>query len=222
MKRTLTLLQKRLVTGLLLLAPLVGAGWLVYWLVTSVDGLFPVALRPHVGGRPVPGLGLLAVVVLAFLVGLFTHNFIGRRLLAGFDALAQKIPVFGTTYGLLKQVLESVFSSGGGSFKSAVLVEYPTPGSWAIAFVAQPLVVGKLQEATSAVVMAVYVPTTPNPTSGFFLLVDRARVRPLDMTVEQAFKALLTMGIADAPGEVLATTAKWSREEYGKARTRPG
>lgn len=220
MKSTLTLLRNQLVTGLLLLAPLAGAGWLVYWLITSVDGLFPDALRPHVHDRPVPGLGLVAVVVLAFFVGLFAHNFVGRRLLAGFDALAQKVPVFGTTYGLLKQVLESVFSSGGASFKSAVLVEYPAPGSWAIGFVAQPLVVGKLQEAAGAVVMAVYVPTTPNPTSGFFLLVDRSRVRPLDMTVEQAFKVLLTMGIADVPGEVLATTAKWSRGDDAKARAK--
>lgn len=210
MSRFLSLLKNELLTGLLLMAPVGGAAWLVYSLITAVDGLFPNTLRPRVWGVPLPGLGLIGVVVLALLVGLAAHNFVGRRLVALFDNVVHRIPLFGTTYGLIKQVLEAVFSTGSGSFNRAVLVEYPTQGSWAIGFVTQALVTGKLQEAAGGDILSVYVPTTPNPTSGFYLLVERRRVRDLDMTVEQAFKLVLTMGIADAEGQ-LATTAKWTR-----------
>jgi uncharacterized membrane protein len=214
MNRLLSFAKKELLTGLLLLAPLGGAAWLVYSIITAVDGLFPHAWRPVVWGVPLPGLGIVSVVLLALTVGILAHNFVGRRLVKLFDDLVHRIPLFGSTYGLIKQVLESVFSQGSGSFKRAVLVEYPVPGSWAIAFVAQATVSGKLREAADADVLAVYVPTTPNPTSGFYLLVERERVRELDLGVEQAFKMVLTMGIADS--EALATTAKWSRQEILK------
>ncbi len=214
MNRLTSLLKRELLTGLVLLAPVGGAAYLVYWLVTAVDGLFPDAWRPRLLGHPMPGLGLLSVLVLALIAGLIAHNFVGQRLVKLFDELVHRIPLFGSTYGLIKQVLEAVFSSGGGSFKKAVLVEYPTPGSWAIGFVAQSHVTGKLRDAAASDVVAVYVPTTPNPTSGFYLLVARDKVREIDMNVEQAFKVVLTMGIADA--EALATTAKWSRREVAQ------
>ncbi len=211
MGRLTSLLKNELVTGLLLLAPIGGAAYVFYWFVSTVDGLYPGFLRPKVAGWPMPGLGLLTVFVLALSVGFVAHNFAGQRLVKLFDDLVHRIPLFGSTYGLLKQVLEAVFASGGGSFKRAVLVEYPVPGSWAIAFVAQSHVTGKLREAAGAEIVAVYVPTTPNPTSGFYLLVQRDKVRELDLPVEQAFKLILTMGIADA--EPLATTGKWNRRE---------
>jgi uncharacterized membrane protein len=211
MKRLSSLVKRELFTGFLLIAPVGGTAYLVYWLVTSVDGLFPDAWRPHIAGHPLPGLGLISVALLALGAGIAAHNFMGRRLVALFDDLVHRIPLFGSTYGLIKQVLEGVFSSGGGSFKRAVLVEYPVAGSWAIGFVAQAQVTGKLRDATDTEVLAVYVPTTPNPTSGYYLLVDRDKVRELDIPVEQAFKMVLTMGLADS--EALATTAKWSRQE---------
>lgn len=209
MNRLFSLLKKELLTGLLLVAPVAGAAWLAYWLVTSLDNLFPASLRPHVDGVPVPGMGLLLVLVLALVVGLLAHNFIGRRMVGWFDEGVHRIPLFGTTYGLIKQVLEAVFSTDGSSFSRAVLVEYPVAGSWAIAFVTQNHVAGKLAQAARVDILSVYVPTTPNPTSGFYLLVERAKVRELDLSVEQAFKLILTMGIADS--DALATTAKWTR-----------
>lgn len=214
MRRVVSLLKNELITGLVLLAPIGAATYLVYWLVASVDGLFPHAWRPTVVGIPLPGVGLVMVFALALTVGVLAHNYAGQRLVKWFDDLAHRIPLFGSTYGLIKQVLEAVFTTGGGSFKRAVLVEYPGPGSWAIAFVAQAHVTGKLREAAGADILAVYVPTTPNPTSGFYLLVERSRVRELDLPVEQAFKLILTMGIADA--EPLATTGKWSRREISR------
>jgi len=214
MARLTTLLKRELLTGLLLVAPVGGALWIVWWIVAAVDGLFPNMWRPTIRGWPVPGLGLVSVVVLALGVGLLAHNYAGQRIVKWFDDIVHRIPLFGSTYGLIKQVLEAVFSSGGGSFKRAVLVEYPVPGSWAIAFVAQPFVTGKLRDAAGSEIVAVYVPTTPNPTSGFYLLVERERVRELDLPVDQAFKLILTMGIADA--EALATTGKWSRRDLAR------
>jgi uncharacterized membrane protein len=186
-----------------------GAAYLVYWLINAVDDLFPEALRRSIPGFRLPGLGFVAVTLLALLVGVLARNFVGRRLVSWFDAAAHRIPLFGTTYGLIKQVLEAVFSTGSGSFSRAVLVPWPVAGSWAIGFVTARTVTGKLQEAVGDDLVSVYVPTTPNPTSGFYLLVAREHVRPLDVPVDQAFKLILTMGIADA--EPLTTTAKWTR-----------
>lgn len=209
MSRFFSLLKKELLTGLLLVAPIAGAAWIAYWLATSLDNLFPASLRPNIDGVPIPGMGVLAVLVLALVVGLAAHNLVGQRMVEWFDDVVHRIPLFGTTYGLIKQVLEAVFSTDGSSFSRAVLVEYPVAGSWAIAFVTQNQVAGKLVQAARADILSVYVPTTPNPTSGFYLLVERAKVRELDLTVEQAFKLILTMGIADS--DALATTAKWTR-----------
>jgi uncharacterized membrane protein len=162
--------------------------------------------RPRVLGVPLPGLGFAAVIVLALLLGLFAHNFVGRRLVELLDKGLASVPLFGGTYGLIKQVFESVFSQGADSFKRAVLVEYPRPGIYAIAFVtgARP---GTIQSASGQELVSVFIPTTPNPTSGFYLLVEKSLVRELDMPVQQAFKLLITMGIAREP-ELITTTAK--------------
>ncbi len=211
MRRLASLLKNELITGIVLLAPVVGTAYLVYIIVTGADGLFPDALRPRVRGTPLPGLGLLSVLVLALLVGVLAHNFIGRRLVELFDLLFSRLPLFGGTYGLIKQVFESVFSQSAESFKRAVLIEYPRPGVWAIAFVTSSQVGAALSQSSGCELTSVYVPTTPNPTSGFYLLVEKSQVRELDMPVDQAFKLVITMGIAREP-DLLSTTAKMARE----------
>src|SRR5262245_46282392 len=135
LRRFVRLLQGGLVTGLVPLAPVGRALDLGYLLVRALEALFPDAWRPRVLGYPLPGLGVLGVFVLALLVGLIAHNFFGQRLVGFFDRNFQKVPLFGTTYGLIKQVFESVFSQGADSFKRAVLIEYPRNGVYAIAFV---------------------------------------------------------------------------------------
>ena len=213
-KRFLNLLRNELVTGAVLLAPVVGTLYLVFWVVRSIDGLFPNELRPLVFGFPLPGVGIVAVLVIALLVGLFAHNFIGRRLVDWIDRGFQRVPLFGGTYGLMKQVFESVFSQGAESFQKAVLLEYPRPGSWAIAFVTSAHVAPGISVPAGTDLVSVFVPTTPNPTSGFYLMVDRSIVRALDMSVAEAFKLVVTMGIAKEP-EMLTTTAKLSRATLG-------
>lgn len=204
------LLKNELITGMVLLAPIVGTAYLVYLIVSGVDRLFPDVYRPKLFGYPMPGLGVLSVLALALLVGIFAHNFIGRRLVAFFDRTFQRVPLFGGTYGLIKQVFESVFAQGADSFNRAVLIEYPRQGIFSIAFVTAshvPVLSKDGQELVS-----VFVPTTPNPTSGFYLLVERKLVRELDMPVQQAFKLVITMGIAKEP-ELLTTTAKLQRKD---------
>jgi uncharacterized membrane protein len=204
------LFKNELVTGMVLLAPVAGTVWLIYVIVSSVDRLFPDELRPKLLGHPLPGLGVLSVIVLALLVGIFAHNFFGRRLVAFFDRSFQRVPLFGGTYGLIKQVFESVFAQGADSFNRAVLIEYPRPGIFAIAFVTASDV--PVRGSDGQELVSVFVPTTPNPTSGFYLLVERALVRELDMPVQQAFKLVITMGIAKEP-ELLTTTAKLQRKD---------
>jgi uncharacterized membrane protein len=182
----------------------------VYLIVSGIDGLFPDELRPKLFGHPLPGLGVLSVLVLALIVGVFTHNFIGRRLVAFFDRGIQRVPLFGGTYGLIKQVFESVFSQGADSFNRAVLIEYPRPGIFAIAFVTASDV--PVRSSDGQELVSVFVPTTPNPTSGFYLLVEKGLVRELDMPVQAAFKLVITMGIAKEP-ELLTTTSKLQRKD---------
>jgi uncharacterized membrane protein len=200
------LVKNELITGMVLLAPVAGTGYLVYLIVRGIDGLFPDALRPRVLGVPLPGLGVATVLLLALMVGVLAHNLIGQRLVGTFDRLLSSVPLFGGTYGLIKQVFESVFSQGADSFKRAVLVEYPRQGVYAIAFVTAASAGGVLSRDGKELV-SVFVPTTPNPTSGFYLLVEKDLVRELDMPVQAAFKLVITMGIAKEP-DLMTTTAK--------------
>jgi uncharacterized membrane protein len=212
-KRFRALLRRELITGLALLAPVAGTLYLVYVMVSAADALYPDQLRPRIHGYPVPGLGVITVFFLALAVGIFAHNFIGRRMVNAFDAVFSKVPLFGGTYGLIKQVFESVFSQGAESFKQAVLVEYPRPGVYAIAFITSTTV--PVTSADGAELISVFLPTTPNPTSGFYLLVDKKLVRELDMPVQQAFKLVITMGVAKEP-DLITTTAKLSRASFMK------
>lgn len=206
MKRFFRLLGNEIATGMVLLAPLVGTIYLIVWLVRTLDGIFPDAWRPIVLGTPLPGVGIVLAFLLATIFGIAAHNYIGQRLVGALDRLFSKMPLFGGTYGLIKQIFENVFSKDGNSFHRAVLVEYPSPGSYAIAFVTSDAPSPILSKAGRELI-SVFVPTTPNPTSGFYLLVERDRTRELEMSVADAFKLVLSMGIAKEP-EFLTTTAK--------------
>ena len=210
LKKLGSLVKNELITGMVLLAPVAGTAYLVYLIVSGIDGLFPDELRPKLLGHPIPGLGVISALVLALGVGLFAHNFIGRRLVGFFDKGLQRVPLFGGTYGLIKQVFESVFAQGADSFKRAVLVEYPRPGIYAIGFITSEGS-GIVRSEGGKELVNVFIPTTPNPTSGFYLLVDKKLVRELDMPVQQAFRLVVTMGVAKEP-DLITTTAKLSRE----------
>jgi uncharacterized membrane protein len=184
--------------------------WLLTTVLGMVDGLFgwlvsaSQALLP--GGahgflemlRHVPGLGLVVVVAALLLTGIFAANFVGQWWLRQGSRVVHRIPIVKSIYSSVKQVSDTLFSSSGNAFREAVLVQYPRQGSWTIAFVTgKPG--GEAAEHLHADYISLYVPTTPNPTSGFFLMVPRSDVIALRMSVDEALKYIISMGVVAPP-----------------------
>ncbi|WP_043418195.1 DUF502 domain-containing protein [Cupriavidus basilensis] len=191
-------------TGLLVLVPLGITLWVLNLVISTMDqslALLPEAWQPvQLFKVRIPGLGAILTVVFILLVGLLTHNFIGQRLVRWWEALLRHIPVVGPIYTSVKQVSDTLLSSSGNAFRKALLVQYPREGSWTIAFLTgRPG--GDVQNHLQGEYVSVYVPTTPNPTSGFFLMMPKADTIELDMTVDAALKYIVSMGVV-APTEL--------------------
>ena len=191
-------MRKYFVTGLLILVPLAITLWVLNLIVSTMDKsllLLPAAWRPEaLFGFEIPGLGTILTLLIIFLVGLATRNFIGKKVVTLWDALLRRIPVFNTIYSSVKQVSDTLFSSSGNAFRKALLVQYPRQGSWTIAFLTG-VPGGDVRNHLVGDYVSVYVPTTPNPTSGFFLMVPRADAIELDMSVDEALKYIVSMGV---------------------------
>ncbi len=203
-------MKKYLVAGLLVWLPLAITVALLSWLLGVMDGLFawvlhlllnvlPDSAKAVVAGLiSIPGLGVIVVLVALFLTGVFAANVIGDWAVHRWHALMHRVPIVKSIYSSVKQVSDTLFSSNGQAFREAVLVQYPRPGAWTIAFVTGTPggeVVGYLPEDC----VSVYVPTTPNPTSGFFLMMPRADVVALRMSVDEALKYVISMGVVAPP-----------------------
>ena len=187
-------MKKYLITGLLIWIPVVITIWVLTLIVTTMDQtltLFPVDFQPR---YHIPGLGLLLTLVVVYLTGLLASNFLGRRLVQIWEGVLRRIPVVNSIYGGVKQVSDTLFTPGGQAFRKALLVQYPRQGSWTIAFLTgQPG--GDVANHLAGEYVSVYVPTTPNPTSGFFLMMPKAEVVELDMSVDDALKYVVSMGV---------------------------
>jgi len=187
-------MKKYLITGLLIWIPVVITIWVLEIIVTTMDltlTLIPVDFQPR---YHIPGLGLLLTVVVVYLTGLSASNFLGRRVMRVWEGVLRRIPVVNSIYGGVKQVSDTLFTPGGQAFRKALLVQYPREGSWTIAFMTgQPG--GDVANHLNGDYVSVYVPTTPNPTSGFFLMMPRADVVELDMSVDDALKYVVSMGV---------------------------
>ena len=187
-------MKKHLVTGLLIWIPLGITLWVVQSIVTTMDqtlNLLPAYVKPSFY---IPGLGLVLSVLIVFLTGIFASNLLGRRLIHIWEGVLRRIPVVNSIYGGVKQVSDTLFAPGGQAFRKVLLVQYPRLGSWTVAFqtgVPSGEVAGHLRGEY----ISVYVPTTPNPTSGFFLMMARSDVIELDMTVDEALKYVISMGV---------------------------
>lgn len=196
-------MKKYLVTGLLIWIPLVITIWVLQAIVGTADSLLsaalPAAWLPEAWfGMRIPGVGLVATIVVLLGTGIFASNLLGARLVDIGEMLLSRIPVVKTIYNGVKQVSDTLFQPGGQAFRKAVLVQYPRAGSWTIAFqTGAPS--GEVARHLPGEHMSVYVPTTPNPTSGFFLMVPRTEVFELDMSVDEALKYVISMGVV-APG----------------------
>jgi uncharacterized membrane protein len=195
-------MKKYLITGLLIWIPLAITLWVLHLIVSSMDQvltLLPPQLQPEtLFGRQIPGLGLVLTVVVVFLTGLFASNILGQRLLRLWEGILRRIPVVNSIYNSVKQVSDTLFRPGGQAFRKALLVQWPQPGQWTIAFLTgRPG--GDVANHLHGDYLSVYVPTTPNPTGGYFVMLQRKDVVELDMSVDEALKYIISMGVAAPP-----------------------
>lgn len=190
--------KRYFITGLLIWAPLGITLWVLSFILGMMDQsimLLPAEWQPrNLLGFHIPGLGALMTLVIVFVTGLLTANFIGQRLVRWWEALLHRIPVVRSIYQSVKQISDTVFSPSGQAFRQAMLVQYPRQGSWTIGFLTG-VPGGEIAEHLGKDMVSLYVPTTPNPTSGFFLMVPKGDAIELDMSVEDALKYLISMGV---------------------------
>ena len=191
-------IRNYLIGGLLIWIPIMITVWVVRFLSSILDSsllLVPPSWRPEaVFGTYVPGVGIVLSLVLLFVTGVVVKNLFGGQIVAGLESLVRRVPVVGSVYGGAKTFSETVLTDKGKSFKQVVMVEFPRKGVFSIGFITSH----ELEEAqakTAQEVTCVFVPTTPNPTTGFLVLVPKDEVVNMDMTVDEAFKMLLTLGV---------------------------
>ncbi len=191
-------MKRYFITGLLIWAPLGITLWVLSFILGMMDQsilLLPTEWQPRaLVGVNIPGVGALLTLLVVFVTGLLTANFIGQRLVRWWEALLHRIPVVRSIYQSVKQISDTVFSPSGQAFRQAMLVQYPRQGSWTIGFLTGAPG-GEIAGHLGNDMVSLYVPTTPNPTSGFFLMVARTDVIELDMSVEDALKYLISMGV---------------------------
>jgi len=196
-------MKKYLITGLLIWIPLVITIWVLKLIVDTLDQtllLLPDQFRTERWlGVYVPGMGVIMTLVIVVLTGVFAANFLGERLVRLWHEILHRIPVVNSIYSSVKQVSDTLFSSSGQAFRKALLVQWPREGMWTIAFLTG-VPGGDVVSHLKGDYVSVYVPTTPNPTGGYFVIVARGDVIELDMSVDQALKYIISMGVVVPPG----------------------
>lgn len=202
-------LRKWLFTGLLVVVP----GVITVWVLHSVVGLLDQTLQilpsnwhpDQILGLHIPGFGVILTLVILLTVGAIASNFAGRKLVQLGDAIVGRIPVVRSIYSSVKQVSDTLFSESGNAFRKAVLVQWPRDGVWTVAFVTGAPS-GEVAAYLRDEFVSVYVPTTPNPTSGYFVMVRKSDCIELDMSVDAALKYIVSMGVV-APPDPIATVS---------------
>jgi uncharacterized membrane protein len=202
----MTRLRRYLIAGLLVWLPIGVTVLVVKLLVDLMDRtlvVLPEMYRPdQMLGFHIPGLGVVLSILVVLSTGVVMAHFFGQQLLGAWEAILKRIPLVRSIYSSVKQLSETLLSSGGQSFRKVLLIEYPRKGLWTLAF-QTGVEVGEAQAKTSEEVINVYVPTTPNPTSGFFLMVPRRDAVELDMSVDEGLKMIISMGVV---------VPKWSQD----------
>jgi uncharacterized membrane protein len=191
-------MKKYLITGLLIWIPLVITLWVLKLIVDSLDQvvlLLPEELRTEaVFGVHIPGLGVVITLAIVLLTGVFGRNFFGAKMVEFWHEVLHRIPVVRSIYSSVKQISDTLFSSSGQAFRKALLVRWPQHDMWTIAFLTG-VPGGDVINHLQGDYVSVYVPTTPNPTGGYFVIVARKDVIELDMTVDEALKYIISMGV---------------------------
>ena len=191
-------MKRYFITGLLIWVPIGLTAWVLKFLISTMDQsllLLPNEFQPEaLLGMNVYGVGTILTLLVVFITGIMTANIIGQKLLGFWEGVLWRIPVVKSIYWSIKQVSDTIFSSKGEAFRKTLLVQYPREGSWTIAFMTgQPG--GDVANHLKGDYISIYVPTTPNPTSGFFLMMPKSDVIELDMSVDEALKYIISMGV---------------------------
>lgn len=192
-------LRRWLFAGLLVLVPLIVTLWVLDWVLTTLDqtlDILPAAWQPERWlGIRLPGMGVVLAFAIVMGIGALASNYVGNQLVAWWHALLQRIPVVRSIYSGVKQVSDTLLSEKGNAFRQALLVQWPREGLWTIAFVTGNPGGDVARHLPSQDYLSVYVPTTPNPTGGYFVMVHRRDVIPLAMTVDEALTYVISMGV---------------------------
>jgi uncharacterized membrane protein len=200
-------LRRYLVAGILVWLPLGITYFLLRFLVGVMDktlGLLPKPYQPEQWfGVPIPGLGVILTIIVLLITGLLAANIVGRSIVGGWESLMERIPIVRSIYSVAKKFAEVVFSDSGNAFKKVLLVEYPRKGIYTLTF-QTATEVGEIQGRTGEDVVCCFVPTTPNPTSGFIIVVPKKDVIELDMEVDEAAKLIMSLGVV---------IPRWSKEQ---------
>ena len=190
--------RKWLFSGLLVLAPLIITVWVLEWVVSTLDKtlrILPHAWQPdELIGLHIPGFGVIFALLVILIIGALASNFIGNKLVTWWHALLHRIPVVRSIYSGVKQVSDTLFSEKGNAFRQALLVQWPHQDMWTIAFLTGTPG-GDLVNHLRGEYLSVYVPTTPNPTGGYFIMVKKSDCIELDMSVDEALTYVISMGV---------------------------
>lgn len=193
-------MKRRLIAGLIAIAPLTATLFVLRWIFQALDGILGRAIYPALGtlvGRDrlvIPGLGLLVLFLLLLLVGWAAEKAIGGRILAWWHDSLERLPLVRRIYGASNRIVRTVLSEESRPFKSVVLIEYPTPGRWSLGFLSAPAPSVMRLERVGPDPVTVFIPTTPNPTTGFLVVLPRSLIITLPMTVDEAFTFILSAG----------------------------
>ena len=193
------MLRRYLIAGLLVWVPLGITFFVIKFLLDLMDRLLlllPVAWRPEtVLGFSIPGFGFILALAILLITGAIGANLLGRTVLRLWEGLLAKIPLVRTVYSSAKQIISSLLSTGSHSFRKVLLIEYPRKGIWTVCFQTGPAA-NEIQTQLDKESLTVFVPTTPNPTSGFLMIVAKEDTRELDMDIETALKFVMSLGLA--------------------------
>jgi uncharacterized membrane protein len=224
-----TRLRKYFLTGLIVAGPVAITLWLVWSFVTWVDDLVrpfvPVAFRPETYMTwKVPGFGLIIAFFALTVLGALTANLVGRTLVEAGETLLERMPIVRPLYRGLKQVFETLFSQTGSTFRKVGLIEFPSPGMWSLVFISTPPGADITASLPNNDHVSVFMPCTPNPTTGFFFYVPAHQVIELDIPVEAAAKLIMTAGMIQPggdPNRQLAALAAVARAEQAARPVEP-
>jgi len=207
-----TALRRYFLTGLLLVTPIWGTILVLKTLFVALDGILGDAMAELVPDHYIPGLGIVTLVLLIFLVGLFAANFIGRQIVSHWEDWLNRLPLVRGIYSTLKSMMDILSFSERGSYRRVVLIQFPKNGHYCFAFVTG-MTKGETTALGQDTLIHVYVPTSPNPTSGYFLLVPEREVTSVDISIEEAMKLIVSGGLYTPSGAMASALAeaKWSQ-----------